>query len=299
MKSIGFIGVSTANSSIMKVFPKWSEALGLDAEIFGIDVPINPSYQQIKDALLALRDKQDCQGALVTTHKIATFALGQELFEGFDDFANLCGEVSSVKVRDKKLYGSAKDPITAGLSIEEFLPKNHFDTGAEVLCFGDGGAATAIGWYLASRFDQPSKMTFFGVSDEKLKHLSAVISKNYSAKQLNLEIYSPDKVAKSFAELTKKSLIINATGMGKDLPGSPVPADLTFPKGSYIWELNYRGSLEFFKQATAQADENSLQVNDGWRYFIHGWTQVISEVFDLTLNSDQIEELAMIAENYR
>ena len=32
-----FIGVTTGQSSIMKVFPKWASIMGLDAEIKGID----------------------------------------------------------------------------------------------------------------------------------------------------------------------------------------------------------------------------------------------------------------------
>ena len=37
-----FVGVTTGQSSIMKVFPVWAKALGLDAEIKGIDLPSTP-----------------------------------------------------------------------------------------------------------------------------------------------------------------------------------------------------------------------------------------------------------------
>ena len=36
-----FVGVTTGQSSIMKVFPVWAKALGLDAEIKGIDLAIH------------------------------------------------------------------------------------------------------------------------------------------------------------------------------------------------------------------------------------------------------------------
>ena len=35
-----FVGVSTGQSSIMRVFPAWAAQLGLDAEIKGIDFPL-------------------------------------------------------------------------------------------------------------------------------------------------------------------------------------------------------------------------------------------------------------------
>ena len=37
------------------------------------------------------------------------------------------------------------------------------------------------------------------------------------------------------------SLIVNATGLGKDRPGSPITHDGEFPPNSLAWDLNYRG----------------------------------------------------------
>lgn len=299
MKKMGFIGVTTGSSSIMKVFPKWSEILGLDCELFGIDVPLDGTKQQHRSALATLRDTPNCQGALVTTHKINIYKDGFDLFDSFDDFANLCGEVSSVKVRDGKLFGAAKDPITAGTSIEEFIEKDHFLDDAQLLCFGDGGAATAIGWYLASRVDTPVKMTFVGIDENKLKHLRAVIEATYPSDRLLTLKTNATNLDTLLSNLPKGSLIINATGMGKDKPGSPLSDSAEFPKDCIIWELNYRGTLEFYHEALSQAKEKNLKVVDGWRYFIHGWSQVIAEVFDLNLTQAKIEELAQAAETFR
>jgi shikimate 5-dehydrogenase len=299
MKKMGFIGVSTASSSIMQVFPKWNEILELNCELFGIDVPLAATREQHRAALLKLRDTENCQGALITTHKLSAYHYGLDLFEAFDDFANLCGEVSSVKVRNKKLFGAAKDPISAGLSLEEFITEDQFRDGAEVFCFGDGGAATAIGWYLANRPAAPKKMTFVGIDNLKLNHLRKVIEANYPENQLATMLTDPAKVSKYINELPAESLVINATGMGKDRPGSPLAATAEFAKATIIWELNYRGSLEFYHHAAAQATSRNLKVIDGWRYFIHGWSQVIAEVFDLDLSHEQVEELAQVAENFR
>jgi shikimate 5-dehydrogenase len=87
--------------------------------------------------------------------------------------------------------------------------------------------------------------------------------------------------------------------MGKDLPGSPWPQNLAFPKDSYLWELNYRGSLEFYHQGKAQEKSSNLKVIDGWRYFIYGWTQVISEVFDVDISDEDFKILEAQAEANR
>ena len=59
---------------------------------------------------------------------------------------------------------------------------------------------------------------------------------------------------------------------GKDRPGSPLTDAVHFPKHGIAWEFNYRGNLVFLAQANAARARDSLQVEDGWFYFIHGWT---------------------------
>ena len=54
------------------------------------------------------------------------------------------------------------------------------------------------------------------------------------------------------AALPPGSIVINATGMGKDRPGSPITDAGLFPRGGIAWEFNYRGELDFLHQALAQ-----------------------------------------------
>jgi len=93
------------------------------------------------------------------------------------------------------------------------------------------------------------------------------------------------------------SLVINATGLGKDAPGSPLTDQGVFPQRAVVWELNYRGDLVFLDQARAQEKALQLQVEDGWTYFIHGWTQVIAEVFDIEIpvSGPEFDAIAAIA----
>ena len=100
-------------------------------------------------------------------------------------------------------------------------------------------------------------------------------------------------------EMPPGSLVINATGMGKDTPGSPITDAAIFPEGALVWELNYRGDLQFLQQALRQRESRRLQVQDGWRYFIHGWTTIIEEVFHLSIDEDQLSRLATLSEAER
>jgi shikimate 5-dehydrogenase len=85
--------------------------------------------------------------------------------------------------------------------------------------------------------------------------------------------------------------------MGKDLPGSPISGAARFPENAVAWDLNYRGELEFLRIADAQSSARGLQVADGWRYFLHGWTEVIAEVFQIELTPDRFDAMAAAAEH--
>jgi hypothetical protein len=65
------------------------------------------------------------------------------------------------------------------------------------------------------------------------------------------------------------------------------------------WEFNYRGELDFLQQARAQEAGRRLLVEDGWVYFLYGWTQVIAQVFHITIDDELFDRLAAIAETIR
>jgi len=70
---------------------------------------------------------------------------------------------------------------------------------------------------------------------------------------------------------------------------------VVFPHGGVVWDFNYRGSLEFLHQAAAQQADRDLTLEDGWRYFIHGWSQVVADVFDISMPPETVAELARVA----
>jgi hypothetical protein len=49
----------------------------------------------------------------------------------------------------------------------------------------------------------------------------------------------------------------------------------------------------------AQREIRNVFVEDGWLYFLHGWTQVIAEVLHIPMDFVTFERLAGIAEGMR
>jgi shikimate 5-dehydrogenase len=295
--AMGFVGVSTGNSAIMKVFPEWARVLGLPAaRLTGFDLPLDAGRERYREVIERIKDDPSLYGALITTHKIAVHRAAADLFDELDEFAALCGEVSSVSKRDGRLIGHAKDPVTAGLALEEFLEPGHFGrTGGELVCLGAGGAATAIIWYLARRADSPGRIVCTDISAERLAELTDVLARGGIDTGRLHTVVADGPADELVAAAPAGSLVVNATGLGKDRPGSPLSAAATFPQGGVVWELNYRGSLEFLHTARSRATADVLTVVDGWRYFIHGWSQVIAEVFGLTLDAETVDRLSAAA----
>lgn len=296
---MAFIGVTTGSSSIMKIFPEWARELELPTDrLEGVDIAIDAPDEAFREAVASIRDDADHRGALVTTHKMSVYAAASDLFDGFDDFARACGEVSSISKRDGNLLGHAKDPLTVRLALDEFFAADAFGGVRDAIVLGAGGAGLALSWALAERDDKPRRIIATDTSAERLAHLREVHARRGTDAEL-LDLRDARDTAEILAAAPEGSLVVNASGLGKDRPGSPVADGTLFPVGATVWEFNYRGSLEFLHQAREQESARGLTVHDGWRYFIHGWTQVIGEVFDIEMTPERIDRLAEIAEGYR
>jgi shikimate 5-dehydrogenase len=295
-----FIGVTTGKSSIMRVFPKWAKALGLDAVIKGIDLPLHAPPEQYRETAAFLKKDPLSLGALVTTHKLDLFGACQDMFDYIDPYADKLKEVSSLSKKDGKFRAHAKDPISSGLALESFIPPDFWaDHGGEVLLLGAGGSSLAMSLYFSrEKFTKnaPKRITIANRSEPRLKSAEAAlkgVSKVIDFRFIHNP--APADNDRTVAALPPYSLVVNATGLGKDAPGSPTTDAVSYPDNSLVWEINYRGDLLFKKQAEAQAKAKNIHIEDGWNYFIHGWTQVIAEVFHIEIDKPMLEQLSAIA----
>lgn len=283
-----FIGVTTGRSSIQTVFPRWAAELGLGGvSLQGIDLPVHAprdSYRRVVDFIA--RDPLSA-GALVTTHKIDLFDACSDMFDEVDPLAALMGETSCLSKRDGRFICQAKDPISAGFALEAFLPEHYWtQTGAEVFLMGAGGSSIAISWYLARAArgsDRPSRIVVSNRSPQRLEKINQVHTElGTDLPVVTLRAPTAADNDAILAGLKPHSVVINATGLGKDAPGSPLSDAARFPASAIAWDLNYRGDLRFLQQAR---NAGHVQVEDGWIYFLHGWIQVLAEVFGLDVPS--------------
>ena len=145
---LGFIGVSTAQSLVNELFPRWSKTLGLGiGEVVGIDLPVNLTGDAIRSAVLRIQEDTSVSGALVTTHKVAVWEHTRDLFKKFDEHAQRLCEVSCLSRNPQgDLVGHAKDPITAGLAWDQVVSSYHWSRHpeAELLILGTSILVLAV-----------------------------------------------------------------------------------------------------------------------------------------------------------
>jgi shikimate dehydrogenase len=319
-----FIGVTTGQSSITRLFPRWAEALGLagtrgeaenagaghpqvpaavgaGAQLIGVDLPLHAAPEAYRQAVEQVKHDPLSLGALVTTHKIDLLQATEELFDSLDHYALLCQEVSCIFKREGALIGQAKDPLTSRLALEQILGSGYWETSeGEVLCFGAGGSGTAMTVNLLSQPDagnRPRRLIVTSRNEPALEKLRAIVAQLPSTVDVDYVLNEdPRKNDELLAALPPGSVVINATGMGKDRPGSPITDAGIFPLHAVAWDLNYRGALDFLRQARAQAQSRHLSVQDGWHYFLISWADHIAEVFDRPISTAEFAQLAQLAE---
>jgi shikimate 5-dehydrogenase len=303
--TIYFIGVTTSKSSIMKVFPRWMDALGRpEIVIEGIDHVLHDETEAYRQTVAQIKHDPLSLGALVTSHKISVLEAARDMFDVLHSSATITGEVSCISKRNGQLVGHAKDPLTSEMSLNAALGARYFGrTGGHILNFGAGGSGKAIALHLIEKDhpkDRPARFVMVNRSEPRLTKFKEMVE----SQQTDIEfeyILNNDPVRNDeiMERMPDGSVVINATGLGKDLPGSPVTDAGIFPRNAVAWEINYRGALDFWHQAKAQEKSRGVIVEDGWLYFLHGWTQHIAEVLHIGMDDATFEQLTEIAADLR
>jgi len=299
-KVMEFWGVQTGGSMSLRCFPNWTQVLNIDgACLRGVDLPIDGSLDAHYEAIECIKDDPRIYGALVTSHKLSVVRAAGQLIDCYTDTATLTGEVSALYKRQGQLWGHAVDPENCGYAIENFLPKDWWvqNNKSGILTLGGGGATIALLVYLLKYASNPP--IFVQIVEKRLDNLNhcAQLIERLNSKKTSVElIHSHDPLLcdQIISELPPYSMIINATGMGKDIPGSPVTNNVSFPHHGVVWELNYRGSRPFLCQAMEQSRARNLIIADGWYYFLRGWSSVIGLVFDRTITEECFRDFCAV-----
>lgn len=301
-----FIGVSTGASSIQRIFPAWMKALDMpNVKLKGIDLPLGAKGTIVAELMESLRTDNRVVGGLVTSHKLSVFRGGLSAFAELSPVARQLEEVSGLyKLAAGVMAGWAADPPAMAAALNRMGVGAQYwaqHVEAEVVCFGCGGAATALAYAIYGGGEVTDVLPRLRVTDVDLQRLTDLERKCklFLPRSTALVTFhradQTDATGWPGGQPTPHSLIVNATGMGKDVPGSPLPRSARFPAGAVVWELNYRGEREFMQQAGLVSNDLELRIEDGWELFLLGWTSVVERTFGMKLSDLQMQELSQLA----
>ena len=168
---------------------------------------------------------------------------------------------------------------------------------------GAGGSDVALTLHLIEKSrpaDRPARVLVVNPCAPRLARLRQMVEHitSVGVSDIRFDFIQnnvPQRNDEILAGLPPSSVVINATGMGKDTPGLPLTDDALFPQNGVVWELNYRGEQDFMRQAQAQQTARNLTIADGWDYFVHGWSQVISHVLHVQIDPFLFAHLSELA----
>jgi shikimate dehydrogenase len=292
---ICFLGISTGGSVARRAFEGWMRLLGADFALERVDLPAGApaqSYRQLMDRIRS----EAFAGLTVTAHKTALFEHAGDLLDGVDEPARIASEISVIYSNAHEFRGTIIEPKSIAATLTELGGDSAMtlDT-ADVVVLGAGGTAVSLvmclteqAWPASAR---PRRIHFVDTSPQRLAHVAA-LSNAWPPSLETRTILSEGEVSLAdLGPLPAKSLIVNATGLGKDRPGSPISLPTSWPLGAKVWDLNYRGDL-LMPQAARDAEASSaVHAYDGWNLFINGWAEGLSKIMGRSI--DQTERAAM------
>jgi shikimate dehydrogenase len=291
-----FVGVTTGKSFVHRVFPRWLDRMGANGKLFGLDLKLGADSNTYRDTLIALKRTRNCLGALITSHKTGVFEAGQDVFDSVGESAGILREAGVVFWREGKFCCEATDPFSVHEAVKQILTVAGLKRRREVIILGAGGAGLALAYaLLRSNEFAPERLILTDISNERIvacEHILAPHARSVVVEVKNAIEVSTDAIV---ANAARDSLIVNATGMGKDIPGSPVSDRCNFPQRACVWDFNYRGERGFLRTADRQKGSRKLEVVDGWYYFICGWFEAMTRVFDVPKTDILLRQFEMDA----
>jgi shikimate dehydrogenase len=274
-----FVGVTTSQSAVVGLFDEWCQVLGCSWKLRLWDIPVDAPKESYFELVNALQSQENV-GALVTTHKARLFATNYSDFDLIEPRCAALAEVGVAYKRSGLLCGGVSDIDSGEIIIQEILDDQRWrQSSRRAVILGGGGAGLAAAWNLAVRGigNASSIVVVESDTDRRSRINSLVQTWPLSA---SLSVVSPDDQFSDsiIAHIEPAALVVNATGLGKDRPGSPISDAAVLPENCIVWDFNYRGSLEFVTLARSVSDEKNLRIHDGFSYFASGWSTVMCKV---------------------
>lgn len=272
MGSLYFVGIKTRGSLIHRLIRDWTALAAVEVDFKPVDLQQGLGWEPYVDLLASFRADAGFLGAQVTSHKTMLYEVRAHLDE-ITPLAGVSREIGAVIRRGRDLVGMSSDMVALQEELPDAIQANPaMEPGVfTTLILGGGGAATAMACSLLqarlarrviiSEVDAHRRVQLLDWASS-LEYMEGVV-----------RIVTESEVPAVLSRLDEGSLIVNATGMGKDSLGTPIPPDTPIPDHCTLWDLNYRGELGFLRKDKVLYNGSPAQpvTRDGLSYFVRNW----------------------------
>jgi shikimate 5-dehydrogenase len=286
-RSIWFVGVNTQGSVALRASAGWMQALGVEAQLVGVDIAADSPADRYRALVDDFRRDGDVLGAVISGHKARMFEVARDRLDLVAEQAVLCQEISVLHRWHEQVGATAIEADSTREALTEIAGPAHWrQTGGHLFVLGAGGTASALLAALyAERKDReaaPRVVHLVDVVASRSRRLAEQLDRWQPG--LAVTESAPTDAPAVLAQLPPGSLVVNATGIGKDTPGSPIPLPAPWPREAIFWEINYRGPLPLLADAKRAAAVRLLKLHDGWRLFLAGWSEALAMILHRSLS---------------
>ena len=257
-------------------------AVGLSgAAIKGVDFPLHAPPDAYREAVVFLKRDPLSLGALVTTHKIDLYDACREDPVRRNRSGRPFHGRSQLSLQTRRQADlSRQGPNLLRTCARRLSAERHFEkTSAELFSMGAPADSTiALTWRMMQPKrgrDRPSRIVVSDLSAARLEDIGCI------HRELNAAIPVDYVLARQardnddvLASLKPGSLVVNATGLGKYAPGSPLTEAARFPRrgvarGSPTGATS-SSSIRLARATVAMRPSYRRRLNPN---FLHGWTR--------------------------
>lgn len=277
-----FLGIRTEGSLALRAFPKWMTRFASNCTIKPVDMRKSSSPEDYLTFVRSVRDDPQCVGAQITSHKMDIFgAAWRHIDHRSQDVENL-EEIGGLVSGAGELSAISPDAMALGTELSLVVGRQS----RALIVLGGGGAGRSIA-LSAAKIPQVPSITITELNEDRLSGLDEW------KRRLSLEDRCSEVTIRPGADnedvvssASTGTVVVNATGLGKDAPGSPISEGTRLPEDGVVWDLNYRGELKFLEHARRQA-EQGLVLRDGFSFFLRNWTCFLEAALDRKLSDSE------------
>ena len=247
-------------------------------ELEGVDLPIGAPAVDYVAFVDRIREDASIAGAVVTTHKAGLYSACAARFDTVTDLAAMLREVGGISAVGGTLKADAPDARSVARVARRLLGDARWVAGPRhVVILGAGGAGLSLAYGLC---DGPPEIAarsivMTDVDPARVDEARSIASRWRRSFVVAVERAGSGANDRLIGDAPEGTLIVNASGVGKDRPGSPLAPGTPLPRHSIYWDFNYRGALELLRSARVQAEERDLLVADGSDYLACGWLEAL------------------------